>query len=149
MSARVWDGTGPVLADTSAWMQARRDARARKLLLKAVERGDIRWCWPVRYELMVDARGSDGIAAAERTLDGLREVPVDRGVQRAALAKMRELAAHGFHGAHRIPLTDLTVAAVAQGAGIGILHFDRHLEHLGKHLGLDAHWISAPPESDG
>jgi len=144
MSARVWDGTGPVLADTSAWMQARRDAKARKLLLEAVERGDVCWCWPVRYELMVDARGSDGIAAAERTLDGLREVPVDRGVQRAALATMRELAAHGSHGAHRSPLTDLTVAVAAQHAGIGILHFDQHLERLGEHLGVGSHWISGP-----
>ena len=144
MSVRVWDGTGPMLADTSAWMQARRDAKARKLLLEAVERGDVRWCWPVRYELMVDARGSDGIAAAERTLDGLREVPVDRGVQRAVLATMRKLAADGSHGAHRFPLTDLTVAVAAQHAGIGILHFDLHLERLGEHLGVGSHWISDP-----
>jgi hypothetical protein len=36
------------LADTSAWIVARRSARARKLLLAAVERGDIAWCWPSR-----------------------------------------------------------------------------------------------------
>lgn len=144
MSARVWEGTGPVLADTSAWMQARRNAKARELLLEAVERGDVYWCWPVRYELMVDARGSDGIAAAERTLDGLREAPVNRGVQRAVLATMRELAAHGSHGAHRFPFTDLTVAAAAQQAGVGILHFDQHLERLGEHLDVESRWISDP-----
>lgn len=144
MPVRLWDGRGPVLADTSAWMQARRDAEARKLLLEAVERGEVRWCWPVRYELMVDARGSDGIAAVERTLDGLREVPVDRGVQRAILATMRELAADGPHGTHRFPLTDLTVAATAQQAGIDILHFDQHLERLGDHLGVGSHWVAEP-----
>ena len=144
MPGRFWDGSGPVLADTSAWMQARRDARARKLLLEAIERGDIRWCWPVRYELTVDARGSDGVAAAERTLESLHEVPVDRSVQRAVLAAMRELASGGSHGAHRFPLTDLTVAAAAQHAGIDILHFDQHLERLGEHLGVESHWISDP-----
>jgi predicted nucleic acid-binding protein len=144
MPVRLWDGAGPVLADTSAWMQARRDNRARDLLLGAIERGDIRWCWPVRYELMVDAKGSDGIAAVERTLESLREVPVDRGVQRAVLATMRKLAAGGSHGAHRFPLTDLTVAAAAEDAGIGILHFDQHLDSLGEHLGVGAHWISDP-----
>lgn len=144
MPVRLWDGTGPVLADTSAWMQARRDPKARSLLLGAVERGDARWCWPVRYELMVDARGPEGIAAVERTLEGLREIPVDRSVQRAALATMRELAAGGSHGAHRFPLTDLTVAAAAQDAAIGILHFDQHLERLGDHLGVEAHWIAEP-----
>jgi predicted nucleic acid-binding protein len=144
MPGRIWDGRGPVLADTSAWMQARRDADARKPMLDAIERGDVRWCWPVRYELTVDAQGSEGIAAIERTLDGLREAPVDRGVQRAALATMRELAAGGSHGAHRFPLTDLTVAAAAQRAGIDILHFDQSLERLGDHLGVDSYWISEP-----
>lgn len=143
MPGRLWDGSGPVLADTSAWMRARREARARTLLLEAIERGDVRWCWPVRYELMVDARGADGVAAVERTLESLQEAPVDRSVQRAVLATMRELAAGGSHGAHRFPLTDLTVAAAAQHAGIDILHFDQHLERLGDHLGIGSHWISS------
>jgi len=77
--------------------------------LGAIERGDICWCWPVRYELMADARGSEGIAAVERTVESIREIPVDRGVQ---------------------------------GAGVGILHFDQHLERLGDHLGVGSHWIS-------
>jgi predicted nucleic acid-binding protein len=114
------------------------------LLLDAVERGDVCWCWPVRYELMFDARGPEGIAAVERTLESLREIPVDRGVQRGALATMRELAGIGSHGAHRFPLTDLAVAVAAQSAGAGILHFDQHLERLGDHLGVEAHWISEP-----
>jgi predicted nucleic acid-binding protein len=133
-----------VLADTSAWMQARRDPEARRLLLAGIERGDTFWCWPVRYELMVDARGPEGIGAVERTLEGLREIAVGRNVQRSALATMRELAATGSHGAHRYPLTDLTVAAAAQDAAIGIVHFDQHLERLGDHLGVDARWISDP-----
>ena len=144
MSVRLWDGAGSVLADTSAWMQARRDTGARALLLNAIERGDVCWCWPVRYELMIDARRPEGIAAIEHTLDGLREIPVDRSVQRGVLATMRELAAAGSHGAHRFPLTDLAVAAAAQDSGIGILHFDRHLQRLGDHLGVAAHWISDP-----
>jgi predicted nucleic acid-binding protein len=144
MAARLWDGAGPVLVDTSAWMQARRDASARDLLLAAVERGDVRWCWPVRYELMVDAGGTDGIAAVESTLDGLREVPTDRAVQRAVLALMRELAAGSSHGAHRYPLTDLTVACAARHAGLDVLQFDHHLERLGNHLGVDSHWIGKP-----
>lgn len=146
MSVRLWDGTGTVLADTSAWIQARRDAKARNLMLAAIERGDVCWCWPVRYELTIDARGFDGIAALERTLESLREVPVDRSVQRAVLATMRELAAGGSHGAHRFPLTDLTVAAAAQDASIDILHFDRHLDSLGDHLEVGTHWISLPRE---
>lgn len=144
MPVPLWNGAGPVLMDTSAWIQARRDGRARDLLLGAIERGEVRWCWPVRYELMVDAREAEGIAAVEQALESLREVPVDRSVQRAVLAIMRELAADGSHGAHRLLLTDLAVVAAAQGAGIGVVHFDRHLERLGQHLAVEAHWISDP-----
>jgi hypothetical protein len=98
----------------------------------------------VRYELMVDARWPEGIAAVERSLEGLREILVDRFVQRAVLATMRDLAATGSHGAHRLPLTDLTVIVAAQAAGVDILHFDQHLERLGEHLGIESHWISQP-----
>jgi predicted nucleic acid-binding protein len=146
MPVRVWDGGGPVLVDTSAWIQARRDPRARELLLSAIQRGDVCWCWPVRYELMVDARGPEGIAAVERSLDGLREIPVDRSVQRAVLATMRDLAATASHGAHRLPLTDLTVTVAAQAASVDVLHFDQHLERLGEHLGIASHWISDPQD---
>ena len=146
MPAPVWDGAGPVMVDTSAWIQARRDGDARTLLLDAVQRGEVCWCWPVRYELTIDARGPEGVAAIERSLDGLREIPVDRAVQRAVLATMRELAAAGSHGAHRFPLTDLTVAAAAQAAGVAILHFDLHLERLGDRLGVAAYWIA---DADG
>lgn len=144
MSIEVWDGVGPVLADTSAWTQARRDVVAQNLLVGAIERGDVHWCWPVRYELMIDARGQDEIAAVERSLEGLREVPVDRGVQRAIFAAMREMAASGSHGSHRFPLTDLAVAAAAQAAGVEILHFDRHFERLSAQFGVTARWISPP-----
>lgn len=143
-SARVWDGRRAVLADTSAWMLARRVPAARARLLAAVARGDVAWCWPVRYELTVDARDADAIAVVDRTFEGLRQVAVDHSVQRAVLSAMRELARGGSHGAHRLPLTDLTVVAAAQSAGLDVLHFDRHFERLGELLGVGALWIADP-----
>ena len=144
MSFELWDGQSMVLADTSAWMFARRASSARELLLAAVERGDVAWCWPVRYELIVDARGPDGIAAVDRALERLREVAVDRAVQRGVLSAMRELASEGSHGAHRLPLTDLAVAVAAQLSGLDVLHYDRHFERLGELLGVRTLWIAEP-----
>ena len=72
------------------WL-ARRIPQARELLFAAAERGDVAWCWPVRYELSVDAPSPERIAALDRTLDGLREIAVDRTVQRGVLSAMREL----------------------------------------------------------
>lgn len=144
MSAELWDGRGAVLADTSAWMLARRIPRARELLFAAAERGELAWCWPVRYELTFDAPNRERIAAVDRTLVGLREIAVDRAVQRDVLSAMRELADEGSHGAHRLPLTDLTVAVAAQASGLDVLHYDHHFERLGELLGVRTLWIDAP-----
>jgi predicted nucleic acid-binding protein len=144
VSIEVWDGQAAVLADTSAWMLARRMPQAREQLFAAAERGDVAWCWPVRYELTVDAPSPERIAALDLTLDGLREIAVDRTVQRGVLSIMRELASSGSHGAHRLPLTDLTVAVAAQVSGLDVLHYDRHFERLGELLGVRTPWIAEP-----
>jgi predicted nucleic acid-binding protein len=144
VSVEVWDGQSAVLADTSAWTHARRDSGAHELLLAAIARGEVAWCWPVRYELLIDARGLEGIRAVDRTFEGLREVAVDRTVQRGVLSAMRELADKGSHGAHRLPLADLTVAVAAQVSDLDVLHHDHHFERLGKLLGIRTLWIAAP-----
>ena len=111
-----------------------------------VERGDIAWCWPVRYELMFDVRDSEAIAALDRTLEALRQIAVDRLVQRGVLSAMRELANSDAHGAHRVPLADLTVAVAAQRSGLDIVHHDRHFERLAETLGVRALWIADPKQ---
>jgi predicted nucleic acid-binding protein len=144
VSVELWDGRGAVLADTSAWMLARRVPRARELLFAAAERGELAWCWPVRYELTFDAPNPERIAAVDRTLVGLREIAVDRAVQRDVLSAMHELADEGSHGAHRLPLADLTVAVAAQASGLNVLHYDHHFERLGEMLGVRTLWIDDP-----
>lgn len=144
MSVELWDGRGAVLADTSAWMLARRLPRARELLFAAAERGELAWCWPVRYELTFDAPNPERIAAVDRTLVGLREIAVDRAVQRDALSAMRDLADEGSHGAHRLPLIDLTVAVAARASGLDVLHYDHHFERVGELLGVRTLWIDDP-----
>jgi predicted nucleic acid-binding protein len=144
VSRELWSGEGPVLADTSAWIAARARAEVRERILAAVERGDVGWCWPVRYELMVDAVGEEQIAVVDRTFEGLREIAVDRAVQRGVLAAMRELARIGPHGAHRLPLTDLTFAVAAQQSGLDVVHYDHHFERLAGPLGIRAPWIAEP-----
>jgi predicted nucleic acid-binding protein len=144
VSVEPWDGRGAVLADTSAWMLARRIPRARELLFAAAERGDIAWCWPVRYELTFDAPSPERIAAVDRTLAGMREIAVDRVVQRGVLSAMRELADECSLGAHRLSLVDLTVAVAAQTSGLDVLHYDHHFECLGDLLGVRMVWIADP-----
>ncbi len=144
MTSELWSGQGPVIVDTSAWITARRVPAARALLLAAIEQGNIAWCWPVRYELMVDARDADAIAALDRTLETLREIRVDWASQQQVLTTMRELARRGTHGAHRLPLADLSVVVAAQASGLDVLHFDRDFERLGALLDVKVWWLADP-----
>ncbi len=144
MSRQLWTGEGPILADTSAWVAARTRPDVRERFLAAIERGDVAWCWPVRYELTVDARGEEQIAAVDRGFEGLREIVVDRGVQRGVLTIMRKLAHGGSHGVHRLPLADLTVAVAAQQAGVAVVHLDGHFDRLAGPLGIHSLWIAEP-----
>lgn len=145
MTHAIWNGaTGPVLVDTSAWINARRIPGAQELVLAAVERGDVAWCWPVRYELLIDARDRTAISALDRVFESLREIRIDWAVQQRVLVTMRDLADTGSHGAHRFPLTDLSVVVAAQHAGIDVLHFDHHLDRLGAFLGVATWWLADP-----
>jgi hypothetical protein len=76
VSIELWDGRDAVLVDTSAWVHARRVPEARERLFAAIERGDVAWCWPVRYELTFEAPNPGGIVSVDGTLDGLREIAV-------------------------------------------------------------------------
>jgi hypothetical protein len=67
------------------------------------------------------ATAQTGAIEVDRTLEGMREIAVDRAVQRGVRSAMRELADGGSRGAHRLPLTDLTVAVAAQTSGLGVL----------------------------
>lgn len=62
---------------------------------------------------------------------------------------LAELAATGSHGAHRIPLADLTVAVAAQVSGLDVVHYDRHFERLGELLDIRVHWIAYPEVQAG
>ena len=57
----------------------------------------------------------------------LRNIPVTRSVCSAALWAMGELAAHSDRY-HRVGLPDYLVAACAQEAGLGVLHYDRDFD---------------------
>jgi hypothetical protein len=61
---------------------------------------------PVRYDVMVDARGSEGIAMLDRTLERLREIA--RRPRRSArvLSAMRELAGTGSQATRHPPTAD-------------------------------------------
>lgn len=136
----AFDGR-PYVVDTSAWAHTVRRAAA-DAWSAAMLAGQL-WMTPVvKLELLYSTRDQAGFAHLEQRLDGMREAPLDRATVRTALGALRELAASGpLH--HRVPVTDLLIAAAAAERGIGVLHYDEHFDRLASVLGFESRWIVA------
>ncbi len=129
----------PVLADPSAIHRAEHP-RVRRLVAAALNAGQIMTCAIVTIELLYSARNRDEVMDIEATQSMLRELPVTASVQRAAIVALRELARRGA-GRHRVPLADVLIAAAAQEAGVGVLHYDRHFDRLAEVLHFRSVWL--------
>lgn len=133
-------GGGLFVADTSAFAR-RSHPDVREEWAEALEGGQILICTPVELELLYSARDLTMVEQTARALASLRGVPLVDGCARAASAAMRELARRGSAGFHRVPPADCLVAACAQEAGAGVLHYDRDYDRLAAVMGFESRWI--------
>jgi predicted nucleic acid-binding protein len=135
-----WQG-GPWVVDTSAWARAAHPAIAQAWK-DAASAGDLVGCPIVTLELLYDAPDCEHVEAVAAALAGLRQAAVTRSVTDAAISAVRELAARGSAGAHRVRVPDALVAAAAAERGFGVLHYDAHFDRLAAVLGFASQWIA-------
>ncbi|HYM45633.1 MAG TPA: PIN domain-containing protein [Solirubrobacteraceae bacterium] len=140
MSAGRPYGGMVVLADTSARMRT-HEPSVREQWMAAVESEQIATCSIVTMELLFSARDAAGVAQTEKIEAAFRQIPVTVSVQRAAIGAVRELAQRGG-SSHRVPPPDLLIAAAAQEAGVGVLHYDRHYDLLAEILSFSSVWLA-------
>jgi predicted nucleic acid-binding protein len=142
VSAGLPFGISILIADTSARMRA---DSVPEQWLAAIEADQIVTCSMVTMEMLFNARDANAVEQTEKIEATLRHIPVTASVQRAAIGAVRELSKQGA-GSHRIPPAEILIAAAAQEAGIGVLHYDRHYDRLTEVLNFESVWI-APPGS--
>jgi predicted nucleic acid-binding protein len=130
-------GDGQFIADTSAHHRA-GDPHVREEWILGYERGTLLTCLVVRFELLYSARSVEEFEEIERNLADLRDVPITVSVQRAAITAMHALAERNRH---RVKLSDLLIAAAAQEAGVGVLHYDADFDLLATVLSFDSRWL--------
>jgi predicted nucleic acid-binding protein len=114
-------GGAVVLADKSAIGRAEHPS-VRQEVADAFNARQIVTCSVVTLEVMYSARDRDSI-------------------HRAALTAIRELARRGA-GRHRVPVVDVLIAAAAQEAGVGVLHYDHHFDRLAEVLHFRSVWLA-------
>jgi predicted nucleic acid-binding protein len=135
-------GGGVYIADSSVWARAGHPA-LREPWSTAMRAGAIAACSIVKLELLYSARDAADFTRLDAEIGELRDIPVTASVQRAALAAMRALADQGpLH--HRVPPADVLIAAAAQEAGIGVLHYDHHYDRLAEVLAFESRWAAEP-----
>lgn len=140
--ALIWRD-GPWVADTSAWARASHPAVAPQWKA-AAHAGDLIACPVITLELLYDARDRERVETVAAALAGLRQAPITRSVTDAAVSAIRELAAQGAPGAHRVRVPDALIAAAAAERGVAVIHYDQHFDRLATVLNFTSQWVTEP-----
>jgi predicted nucleic acid-binding protein len=142
-SPATW-GALPLLIDTSAFSRAHhpevqadweRALRADRLRISPI----------ARLEILLGARNGETFQQLAEELSVLRAAPLTAAVARAAEDAMHTLAQRSA-GAQRIPIVDYLLAAAAQEAGAGVIHYDHDYDTLAEVMAFESIWL-APPGS--
>lgn len=101
--------------------------------------GEIALCAPVVFELGVTARSPDDYQTLMNGLAAYDRLPTNDADHRRALEIQQMLAEDSQH--RRLSLVDALVAAVAEGRGLTVLHYDADFEAVAGLTGQPHKWI--------
>lgn len=131
--------TARYLIDKSAYARMPRDQVAARLEA-LIDAGEVTYCGIVLLEILFSARGARDLA--ETRVDMARSLTwietTDADFARAADV-MALLAAAGRHRDASLP--DLLFAAVAERAGLTVLHYDQDYDAIASVTGQPSEWV--------
>ncbi len=135
-----------LLIDNSAWARLtseRLDATRAETVAAWMADLELATCLPFLLEAGYSARSGYERSAMMTDLVELPRVEIDKDIEAAALDAQRELADIGHH---RLPPADVMIAACADAAGMGVLHYDSDYDLLVKHTSLNfsSEWLTQP-----
>ena len=127
------------LADTSAWSWSRRLAypELRHAFDEALVDGELATCDMVRLELLHSARSAAEFVEIRLELAALPDCPIEKEQWNRALWVYEQLSAQG--GASH---PDLLIAAAAEAADIGVLHYDEDYDRIAGITGQPTRWLA-------
>lgn len=131
------------LIDNSAWSRL-WDRRLERSVVKEVANltaaGRLGVCLPFILEAGYSARSGDDHSGLIDKLLKLPFLSIDGSIERRALRAQVQLARSGHH---RIPPVDLLVAALADGHGLGVLHYDSDYDQIRERTDLrfESRWL--------
>lgn len=126
-----------LLLDNSAWsrlLAGKVSVEDAERVAGWMEERRLGVCLPFLLEAGHSARSAADRREMMARLELLPCVHVEEEVERGALGAQRELAEIGHH---RLPPTDLVIAACAHRIGGGVVHHDRDYDLIAEHTRLD------------
>jgi predicted nucleic acid-binding protein len=135
-----------LLLDNSAWsrlLSGRIPADRVEIVIERMEEQALATCLPFLLEACFSARSDADYRSMMAQLGRLPRIALMPSVEERALRAQRQLAAIGHH---RLSPVDLMIAACAEEAGGGVLHYDRDYDLIAEHtdLGFESVWVAEP-----
>lgn len=146
MTDSLADSSKRFLLDNSAWarigLPAFADERAQQVA-DALETGRLLVSLPFLLEAGYSARSARDHAELQQELLALPYAEIDRALEDRALDAQAQLARAGHH---RLPPSDLVLAALAHERELGILHYDGDFDVIldKTDLSFESLWLAPP-----
>lgn len=128
----------PYLIDKSA-LARMPDPRVQARLVPILEADEAATCAMIDLEVLYSTRN-----AREHSRTRGRRALAYRYVELTEAMFQRAIDVQGLlaeRGRHRVPLPDLIVAAVAEQAGMVLLHYDRDFDRIAAVTGQAVEWV--------
>jgi predicted nucleic acid-binding protein len=133
------------LADTSAWVQARRRNVPRPLgdsFARMLVQGEIATCGAVIWELLHSAGNAAEYMTRRQELEHL-DLATFGSDDWARALDIAQLLADKGGSLHRAPsLADAVIAVAAERAGLPVLHYDKDFDLIAGVTGQPCEWIA-------
>ena len=139
MSGTGTHPTAPLyLVDKSALARSHLDAVARRLApLYPASR--VVTCPIIDLELLFSVRNGAEHDLLRQELQAMRSFPVDETITARSIEVQGLLAETGRH---RLPVTDLLIAAVAEINDLTLLHYDKDFDTITEVTGQRTEWVA-------
>ena len=133
-----------LLIDNSAWARLwdeRLERTTAEEVAAAIASGSLASSLPFVLEAGYSARDADEHSQLTERLLKLPFFSIDGSIERRALRAQSQLARRGHH---RLPPVDLLIAALADGHGLGVLHYDSDYDLITEltDLRFESRWLA-------
>ncbi len=125
------------LIDKSALARSHLEPVAKRLA-PLYPSSQVATCPIINLELLFSVRNETEHAKLRQELGSIQSYPIDEAVTGRAIEVQGHLAADGQH---RLPITDLLIAAVAEVNGLVILHYDKDFDTIAQATGQHTEWV--------